>query len=305
MFKNAKFAQLDELNIGFEALGELLSKAKYIDITEHQESSIGFVSPLSDDGTNMMLSIGKAHLIRLKLAEKKVPASAINDEVGKKIAKRKENDPKYQPSKAERTEMKEEIKHSLLPKVLPSYSYIDMYLDSDRGLFVVNTTSDNKWDIAQSRLKDILGENLSFSYFEADCDIEDSLTRWVNDWDMPVGFTGLEECRIKDTGVAKTEINYKRHDLESDQTIKAYLQTMKVIKLAMEKNDEVTFSIDGAMTLSGIKYLDMYKEKRKENLSGKTDEDTNAEALEQDADFAIMLEAFGKLIPSVVGMFKE
>ncbi len=303
LFKNAKFAKLTKFDIDYDNLQELLTKRAYSPATPNQETSIGWVSPFGDDGEVMTLTQGKSHLLKLKIEEKKVPASAINDELARKIKALREKDPSIKIDKAEKTNMKEEIKFGLLPKVLPSYSYIEVYVDMENNLVVLNGTSDKKWDVMISHLTELAGDEFEYSYFETESDPSDAMTYWISEWDIPAGFIAGDECKLKDMGEEKTEISYKKHDLRDDK-ISNYLSSMKVIKLALELEDEISFQIDAALTLSKIKFLDVYKEKRKEDLDSAEDE-ASKHKMELDVDFAIMKGAFGTFIPKVVDMFKD
>jgi recombination associated protein RdgC len=303
LFKNVKFAKLLKFDVDYEKLQSLLSDLAYVPAKPSQESSVGWVSPFGDDGEVMTLTQGKSHLLKLKIEEKKVPASAIKSELDKKVKDLRQKDPNMKIPKAEINNMKEEIKHNLLPKVLPSFSYIDCYLDIENNLIVVNATSDKKWDVIIGRLGDVIGEGFEFEYFTLDQDASDAMTKWVSDWDTPTGFEIGDACDLKDTGEEKTEIKYKKHDL-NDEKIQNYLSSMKITKLKMEYTEEIEFSIDAALCLSGIKFLDVYKEKRKEDLSANEDE-SRKHAMEMDVDFAIMRGAFKKFLPEVLGMFKE
>jgi recombination associated protein RdgC len=303
LFKTVKFAKLLKFDIDYDSLQSKLKDLNYVPATPNQESSVGWVSPFGDDADVMTLSQGKAHFLKLKIEEKKVPASAIKNELELKIKALREKDPAIKVSKSEKNSMKEEIKFSLLPKVLPSYSYIDCYVDIENELLVVNTTSDKKWEVITGRLGDILGDDFEFEYFTPETDTSDAMTYWISEWDIPTGFQAGDECKLKDMGEEKTEITYKKHDL-NDEKIQNYLSSMKVIKVAMELTDEISFLIDAAMCLSGVKFLDVYKEKRKEDLASNEDE-SRAHAIELDVDFAIMRGAFKDFLPKVVGMFKE
>jgi len=303
LFKNAKFAKLVSFNMDYDQLQELLAKQAYVPATPHQENSIGWVSPFGDDAEVMSLTQGHSHLLKMKIEDKKVPASAINNELQKKIKSLREKDPSITVSKVEKTNLKEEIKNRLLPQVLPTFSYIELYLDMDNGLIVLNGTSDKKWEVVISHLTKLAGDDFEYEYFETEEDPSNAMTSWVSNWDIPAGFTAGDECKLKDTGEEKTEIAYKKHDLQ-DEKITEYLRTMKITKLALELDDEISFHIDAAVALSKIKFLDVYKEKRKEDLSTSEDE-SSRHKMELDVDFAIMKGAFADLLPKVIDMFKE
>lgn len=303
LFKNAKFAKLTKLGMDYEVLQTALLKRKFVPTSPNQESSVGWVSPFGDDADVMSLSQGNAHLLKLKIEEKKVPSSAINEELRKKIKELREQDPEIKIAKAEKANLREDIKFKLLPRVLPTISYIELYIDMDNNLLVVNATSETKWDIVIAHLTSLAGDEFEFEYFSTETDPSDAMTRWIKEWDIPAGFSVGEECKLKDMGEEKTEITYKKHDLQ-DEKISNYLNTMSVVKLALELHEEISFQIDASKTLSKIKFLDMYKEKRKEDLDSIEDESSRFK-IELDVDFSIMKGAFAKLLPEVIGMFKE
>lgn len=303
LFKNAKFAKLNKFDLDYDALQEKLKEKAYVPATPSQETSIGWVSPFGDDAEVMSLTQGNSHLLKLKIEEKKVPASAINEEVSKKIKALREKDPSIKIDKAQRANMKEEVKFNLLPKVLPNFSYIELYVDMDNKLVVFNGTSDNKWEIVVSHLTEVAGDDFDFDYFDPENDPSDEMTRWIADWDIPADFVAGSECKLKGTGEEKTEISYKKHDLR-DEKISNYLSSMKISKLALELEDEISFTIDGALVLSGIKFLDVYREKRKEDL-GSVEDEASRHKMELDVDFAIMRGAFADFLPKVVDMFKD
>lgn len=302
LFSNARFAKLTKLDVSSDDLQAKLKEFAYKPAEPSAATSCGWVSPFHDYSETMALSQDKSHLLSIKIEEKSVPASVIKNELDKKISASKLNNPSLKFSKKEISEMKERIAAELLPKVLPSFSYINLYLDLTNGLLVINTTSDNKCDFAVDMLRKLLGSDFAIAPFDIQTDPSQAMTYWISEWDIPAGFIAGDECKLKDSGEEKTEITYKKHDLK-DESIREYLSSMLVTKLALEIPNEISFQLDANACLSKIKFLDVYKEKKKESLSSDSP-DAKSAAAELDVDFAIMRGAFKELLPRVVEMFK-
>jgi recombination associated protein RdgC len=299
LFKKAKYGTLENFNYDIKTTDEAITDHIYNPCEPNQEVSVGWVSPFEDDHSVLSLNSSGATLLCIKVEKKSVPASVIKEELRIIINQRKVDDPEYNPNKGEKNTIKDEIKQRLLPNAFPKFSNVLLYLDEIKGMIVVNDTSDNAWEMVKTLVQKTFNTDIKILAYPAENEPAGVMTDWIRDWDIPTGYQIGEKCKLKDHGT-KTEITYKKHDLDDDNLVNYISTNKEVVMLEVTWKDSIKFEINEIPVLSSIKFLDVYQEKQEEELGESEDAFS-----EMEVGFTIMVGAFRELIPSVVSLFTE
>lgn len=300
LFKSAKVQKLNKFEVSEEEINDKLKAIQYQPAQPTQEGAMGWTSPFGDGNDMFYLATNGAYLFKLLVEKKNVSGSLLKMEVDKVIAERKAENPDYNPDKDEKNEIKEGIKLKLLPNTQPSFSTIQVYIDTQSNYVVIETTSDKSVEVILNLLESTFSAAFEFEYIQPVKDVADEMKTWIEDLDLPVNFSLGEACKLKDPST-KAIIQYKKHDLD-DEKIVDYLQKgMEVTDIAMDWKGDISFSMNPALTVSGIKFHDTYKEQKDESLSG-VDEVTDA--VEMDANFAVTVSALRDFLPEFIAAFE-
>lgn len=302
LFKSAKIQQLDEWSVDEEHITEKLNALSYKETSPTQESSMGWVSPFGNNSEMMYAAQNGAYLFQLMVEKKTVNASLLKREMEKEIARRQENNPDYNPDKEEKNEIKEAIKLRLLPDTPPSFSEIRVMVDTnkDNSVIIIETTSDKNVEVILNIMESTFGTGFEYSFLSFSKEPSEEMKNWIVELDLPVNFTLGEACKLKDPS-SKTVIQYKNHDLDDEKIVDYLSKGMEVTDISMEWKEDISFSMNNALTVSGIKMRGVYKEQRDE-LLGSADEKTDA--IEFDANFSVMISAFRDFVPQYIAIFK-
>lgn len=302
LFKSAKIQQLDEWSLSEEQLTEKLNALSYKETTPTQESSMGWVSPFGNGSEMMYAAQSGALLFQLMIEKKTVNSSLLKREVEKEIAERQAKNPDYNPDKDEKNEIKEAIKLRLLPDTPPSFSDLRVIVDTnkDNSVIIIETTSDKNVEVILNIMEATFSSGFEYSFLSFSKEPSEEMKNWISELDLPVNFKLGEACKLKDPS-SKTAIQYKNHDLDDEKIVDYLSNGMEVTDISMEWQEDISFSMNHALTISGIKMKGIYKEQR-DDLLGNADEKT--EAVEFDANFSVMISAFRDFVPEYLAIFK-
>lgn len=300
LFKSAKVQVLDQWDVSEDEIEGKLKALQYVEASPTQESSIGWVSPFEDDSSPMYHASNGAYLFMLMIEKKSVKASLLKREMDKVISERRKANPEYNPDKDEKNDIKESLKLDLLPNTPPDYSNIRVYIDTVKKYVVIESTSDKSVEMIDNILESTFKDEFEYSHMPIIKEPSDEMRTWLEDLDLPVGFKLGNACGLKDLST-KAVIKYNNHDLD-DEKIAEYLQSgMCVTTISMEWKENLTFTMNEALTLSAIKFLDVYKEEKNDALASV---EQKTAALELDTNFTIMVGAFREFFGEYFPIFQ-
>ena len=138
LFKNALVFKLTEqLESDPNTISALLEQRQFAPCLSQQTKTMGFVPPLESAGLFILQEQG-AMMFCVKLEEKVLPNSAVNEAVQAKI---KEQDKK--PSRKEIRKIKENVIAELLPLALTKSKKAYGYVDKDKRFIIIDTASNS------------------------------------------------------------------------------------------------------------------------------------------------------------------
>ena len=277
-------------------LEKALAELKFTPCGTLDMSKFGWTSALGHNTDAFTHQANGNIFLRAKKEEKILPASVIKDLTEEKISaiEKAEGRP---VKKTEKTQIKEDIIHSLLPQAFTKSSFVTGYIDTNNQLLIINVASKNKADDFMALLRKAIG-SLPVEPIRKDGSIELLLTHWLKDNALPNGFALEMEAELKSPEEDGATVRLKQQDLTADEVTR-HLETGKqVTKLALMWQERMTFIIQEDVSLKRIKFTDLVKEQNEDIPN----EDKLAKL---DADFTLMCAEFGEFFPDLLAHISE
>lgn len=272
-----------------------LSEHRLKPIGPQEISSRGFVSPYGEGEDKAMTQVVSPFLlVCVGGQDKLLPASVVNEEVGKRVAKIKDEEGRKVGGK-ERKRLKEDVLNELLPRAFVRSSRQSFYIDTQQGWVVLDTASAKSAENALSTLRNALG-----SFPAVPLAPEESVRVLMTDWlatgQLPEDLAMGEDCELKDAADSKgATIRAKKQDLSVEE-IKEHLRAGKqVTQLGLVYKERISFMLDENLVVRRLKFLDVVMEGVEHG------EDAASEA---DAMFALMTLEVRDLLNRLAAIFK-
>lgn len=301
-FKNLKIYQFtSEFKLTDEQLNEQLASALYSPCSKHQISTYGWISPLKkipNSNVSMLVhTSAKCVLISAQEEQKILPSSVINDLLHEKISEIELKEG-YKVGKKQKDLIKEELVIDLLPRAFSKYNQIFAYIDRVNKLLIVDAASNNKAEQLTEFLRKTIG-SLSIVPITPVNPIEQQLTSWLKNNDMPKELALGENCELKDPAEDGGIVRCSKHNLISDEII-AHIDAGKLVtKLALTWNDKIEFVLHDDLSIKRLKLTDTMIEDMDDN-SNQGDDDAITRF---DADLALMTLELSHFIPEIFKVF--
>lgn len=292
-FKNLQLYRLPMAwNIGLAALSEQLSRGVFAKCASNQPTSRGWISPRKDG--DLVHSLGGQWLIALKVEERLLPSSVVNDEV-KKRAEAMEEQQGYAPGRKQLKELRERVTEELMPRAFTRSRVTHVWIDPVNGWFAVDASASSKAEEVIEHLRHCL-DDFPLTMLHTQVSAQSAMADWLAGGEAPGGFTIDRDCELKATGEEKSTVRYGRHALDGEETggeIKHHLASGKLpTKLALTWDDRISFVLTEKLEVKRLAFLDILKEEAEKSAE---------HAEEQfDADFALMTGELARFIPQVI-----
>lgn len=274
-------------------LEEALSKLPFKPCGGHDEFSVGFVPPVGENAVLARL-VGSVIAFCFKSEDKVLPASAINEQLAKKVQEIEEREARKLPAK-ERARLKDELIFNLLPSALTTSKKIHGYIDIDHRLIVIDSASTSKSEGVLSALRKCLG-SLPVVPIPVASKPSAVMTQWLSGVTEPEPFTVGDECELKSPEEGGGTVRCKNIDLHLPE-IKNHIDNGKQItKLALSLSDRSSFVVDNDFRIKKLKFLDLVQEQV-------ADVESESEFEVFDADYTIMAAETYSIISRLVSAF--
>lgn len=238
----------------FDHLDDALAEARLKPVGPLEPSSRGFVSPFGRDEEAMSHRIGPAIWLTLGGEDRILPASVVNDALGRKIAELEDKDGRKLGGRA-RKRLKEDLVHEMLPKAFVKPMRLNASLDLKHGFLAVDTSSRKSAETFASELRHALG---SFPAVPLNAEVSprNVLTGWIAGEPLPEGLALGDECEMKDPIDGGAIVRCQRQELQGDE-IRQHLDAGKqVTRLALTLDDHLSFVLGEDLVVRKLKFLD-------------------------------------------------
>ncbi len=295
-FKNLKIYRFSKpFSITEEQLETQLTDKSFQPCASTQASSFGWVAPLGsvteNSSTQLTHTIGKTTMLCVRLEERILPSSVINDELNNKLDGI-QSETGRRPVGKHKQSIKDELILTLLPKAFTRSKRTYAYIDQQAQLMVVDASSSNKAEELIELLRQTIG-SLPAVPLKTKTLPTVLMTNWLKGENLKDDFLIKDECELKEADDEGAILRCKRQDLSSDE-IQMHLNNGKeVTKLALNWNDTIECILEDDLAIKRLKFSD--------ELLEQADNDGAEDAAARfDADFNLMTGELSRFIPRLV-----
>lgn len=294
-FKNLRlYRLLKPFGLSEDELIERLQARAFRHCSSHEPTSQGWSSPLGRGSERLAHEVGGCMMICVRQEDKLLPAGVINEALEEKVEVM-ETEEARKLSRRERSDLRDEIIHQLLPKAFVRSSRTFAMIDRQNGWILVDASSANKAEALVTLLRETLG-SLPVRPFEVTIAPASVFTEWLGQPAKYTDFALLDSCELRDSVDEGGVIRCKGQDLAADE-IQAHLSAGKqVVKLAVEWDERISCTLESDLSIKRIKFLDIIQEEA-------ADAQTEDEIACFDVAFSLMSLEFRRLIPRILQLF--
>ncbi|WP_246782865.1 recombination-associated protein RdgC [Wohlfahrtiimonas chitiniclastica] len=288
MFKNLLAYRFEENSLLsnaeiLEQFEAALSAKPFTPCLTQEMESIGWITCFTD--SNYVEKINNALFINLGIETKQLPDKAIKTEVEKRIEEKHLKN----ISKSASKELYEIVMNDLLPNALVIRSNIRAYVDLEKGWLVVDANSTKKASLLTSHLRKTLG-TLPIVPLTPENSVSAALTYWALHGIESDALSTLDEIELKELKDEGGNAKFKGVALDSKEVQDPLKEGWQVTKLALEYDEQISFSLAGDFIFKRLKPLERFTE----NLESEDDP-----LLQMQAELYLAVDLYRKMITHV------
>lgn len=282
--------------IDFSEIATCLPHCALRDVGPLEMHSSGFVSPFGREETEQLFHIRDSWLwLTVGGKEKVLPASVIADRLEDKIASIERSEGRM-PGGRERKRIKDDLLHDLLPAAMVKSTRTDVFLDTNRGVAFIGSSSRKAAESVVSHIRGALG---SFPAMPLNAEIapRSVLTGWLAGEALPRGVALGEECKLEDPVAGGAVVHCQNQELLCDEIDRHIEAGKQATQLALVFDDCVSFVLGDDLSIKKLRFLDGAMDK----LSGNGDDGIRAEL---DARFTLQTSELGRVFDVLAEAFR-
>ncbi|MEO8401181.1 MAG: recombination-associated protein RdgC [Gammaproteobacteria bacterium] len=292
-FKQVQLFQMtDSVRYSIEDLIKKLEPLAFISCFPSMPSSMGWVSPVDEDGAPLARAVNGCIMLCLQIEEKILPASVIRQELNDKVKQIEASEGRKVYSK-QKLSLKDEITMTLLPRAFSKFTRLYAYIDTRNQWLVLGTTNEKKTEQFLSLFKKSVSESVHAFELKK---LSPAITPWLKHQNYPTTFSIEKTCVLQDPNQQNRIVRCQQQDLFAN-SIQAFIKEgYEVKQLALCWQDLVNFVLVDNFSLQSMRFQDQIIAQVKE---------MEAETMQQqfDADFLIMTETLAGLLKDLLGLF--
>lgn len=253
-----------------------------------QERSAGWVPPRGEEHGPMVESVAGQWILKLAVERKAVPAGAVRAELEARC-KAIETERGRKPGRKEKSEIKDEIVLTFLPRAFSKKSSHMLWLDVANRSVVVAASSAKAAEPVVKQLVDVMADLkhvLPLAPLSTAIAPATAMAGWLATRQPPDGFTIDRDLELRNSGEDKSVVRYARHSLELDEIGQHIEQGKLPVQLALTWNERVSFVLTEQLAI------------RKIDIRGAEDAPKGEDGF--DADAAIATGELSGLLPQLL-----
>jgi recombination associated protein RdgC len=265
-----------------------LQRLAFQPCTPTQERATGWAPPRGEDHGPMVEIVAGQWLLKLAVERKNVPSAAVRAELEARC-KAIETERGRKPGRKEKSEIKEEIVHTFLPRAFSKKTSHLLWLDAANRSLVVAAGSIKAGEPVIKELLDVMADLkqvLPLSPLSSSVAPGTAMAGWLATREAPEGFSIDRDLELRDAGEDRSVVRYARHTLELDEIGQHIEQGKLPVQLALTWNDRVSFVLTDQLALRKIDIRDVEEAPRGEDRF--------------DADAAIATSELSGLLPQLI-----
>jgi recombination associated protein RdgC len=250
-------------------------------------ASRGFAKVRDADATLIHVVAGM-QVICLEVEQKIMPAAAVREVAGKRIAEIEETDGR-KVGRKEARDIKERTVEEMLPKAFTMRRRTYAVLAG--RYFIIDAGSQAKADeFVEMLIK--AHDNVAIRPLQTSLSPVVAMTDWIARGDAPAGFSIDADLELRSSAEAVARIKYVHHALAGPEIAEHIAAGKIATKLGMTRSDRVSFVLTDKLHIKRLAFLDVLKEQAEEQAETAADQ--------FDADVTIMVGETVKLIDDMV-----
>jgi recombination associated protein RdgC len=295
LFKSARIFRLTKpVNFTAETLHEQLSEQMFVACDSYQLSSFGWVEPMGREGKLLAHQTGRRIMLCACKEERLLPATVLREAVEEEV-QQIETEQARRVFPSEKRRLKEDALQRMLPRAFTKKRLVYGYIDLDNQWLVIEAGPTKLAEEFTHLLRQSLG-SLAIVPLITQQEPAAVMSHWLLENSLPANLETGEDCVLRDQSDSKVVLRSKGIDLGSPD-FKVYVEGgMRVVKLALQWQQQLDFVINDDLSLSRIRFND---------LSGDGGEVLDSEdvAGRFDADLALLGGTFEELLNELIEAF--
>jgi len=293
-FKQLQLFQLtSSISSSSHHLAEQLEPLAFNPCLPSMPASMGWVSPVDEEGAPLTRGINGCIMICLQIEEKILPASVVGQTLKEKI-KHIELAEARKVRQKEKLSFKDEIIQTLLPRAFSKLTRLYAYIDTKNHWLILNTISPAKTELFISMFKKSLDEGISSFEIIKPSSI---MTSWLKNKDYPSFFSIEKSCVLQDPDQQNRVIRCQQQDL-FDVSIQSLVKGgCEVIQMALCWHDRLNFVIADDFSLRTIRLM--------EDDMAELQDQIETRQQKFDADFFMMTEMYTGMLHDLLTVFTK
>lgn len=258
LFKNIVFYRIapDWAPPPLEQLEAELQRLAFTPCQPTQELSSGWMPPRGAEHGAMVESVNGQWILKLAVERKAVPGAAVRSELDARC-KLIETETGRKPGRKEKSEIKDEIILTFLPRAFSKRATHSLWLDLDKRCVVIAAGSMKSAEPVVKHLLDLMAElkhPMPLAPVSTSVAPATAMGEWLTTKQAPEGFNIERELELKNPGEEKSVVRYSRHTLALDEIAQHIDEGKLPTRLAMTWNDKVSFELTEQL---GIRKIDI------------------------------------------------
>ena len=294
MFKNARLFRLETPgDLTASALEAALAERRFRPCGPLETATLGWASPLGEETAALVHGVGDCLLLCARQQQRLLPSAAIAEALDERIEEL-EHGENRDVGRAERKRLREQLVTELLPRALTCSRRIRLYLDTQAGWMVVDSSSEKQAEEVVSLLRETLG-SLPATRPDPSKTPATVMTGWLLEGTAPPDFVAGETCELRASDDSGRVVRCSGHDLASEEILNHLRAGDRVTKLALEWDERLSFVLAEDLSLTRLRVADALQEEM-----GDTDLEPAARL---DAEFALLSLQMRPLIARLDAVF--
>ncbi len=212
-------------------LDQRLQASAFAPCAPGQADSMGWEAPLGDEADELVHTVAGYLLLRARIQERILPASAVNELLPERLATAERREGRKLRA-AERREMAEDLRAELLPKALLRSQRNWLLIDPQANLIMVDSATAARGEAMLSMLRGSLG-NLPVRPLAFAQPLDATLTHWVRSGKLPDGLELGGWCDLEHPEDTANKVRFRAQPLDEDDVAAALDRGLRVTALEL------------------------------------------------------------------------
>lgn len=272
---------------GFRFDADLLGRDPIKPCGAFELAARGFAR-VRDTDAALIHTVAGMQVLCLEVEQKIMPAAAVREVAGKRIAEIEETEGR-RVGRKEARDIRERAAEEMLPKAFTTRRRTYAVLAG--GYFIVDAGSQARADeFVEALFK--AHDNVAIRPLQTTRSPVAAMTDWIAGGSAPAGFSIDSDLELRSAAEAQAAIRYVHHALAGPEIAEHIAAGKIATKLGMTWNDRVSFVLTDRLHVKRLAFLDVLKEQAEQQ--GETADE------KFDADATIMVGETVKLIDDLV-----